>query len=129
MKMEGLNAGDDINVGMFAKGEKVSIAGTSKGKGFQGVMKRHNFAGGPGSHGSMFNRAPGSLGQGSSPSRVYKGRKLPGQMGDKRITVKNLTIADIRKEQNLMLVKGAVPGANGGYVIIKSNAPLVVEES
>ncbi len=128
LKMEGLNAGDDITVGMFAKGEKVSISGTSKGKGFQGVMKRHNFSGGPGSHGSMFNRAPGSLGQGSSPSRVYKGRKLPGQMGDKRITVKNLTIADIRKEQNLMLVKGAVPGANGGYVIIKSNAPVAVEE-
>ena len=129
LKMEGLNAGDDITVGMFSKGEKVSIAGTSKGKGFQGVMKRHNFAGGPGSHGSMFNRAPGSLGQGSSPSRVYKGRKLPGQMGNKRITVKNVEIADIRKEQNLMLVKGAVPGANGGYVIIKSNAPMVVEES
>ncbi len=129
LKVEGMNAGDDITVGMFAKGEKVSIAGTSKGKGFQGVIKRHNFAGGPGSHGSMFNRAPGSLGQGSSPSRVYKGRKLPGQMGNKRITVKNVEIADIRKEQNLMLVKGAVPGANGGYVIIKSNAPMVVEES
>jgi len=129
IKMEGFNAGDDITVAMFAKGEKVSIVGTSIGKGFQGVMKRHNFAGGPGSHGSMFNRAPGSLGQSATPSRVFKGRKLPGHMGDERVTIKNIEIVDVRKDQNLMLVKGAVPGSDGGYLIIQSKAPVAVEES
>ena len=129
IRMQGLNAGDDITVGMFTRGEKVDVTGTSKGKGFQGVMKRHNFGGGPASHGSMFKRAPGSLGQSASPSRVFKGRKLPGHMGDERVTVKNIEIVDVRKEQNLMLVKGAVPGANGGYIIIRSNAPVAVEEN
>ncbi len=122
--MEGFNAGDDIAVDIFAKGEKVSIVGTSKGKGFQGVMKRHNFSGGPGSHGSMFNRAPGSVGASASPSRVYKNTAGPGNMGAVRVTVKNIEIYDVRKEQNLMLVKGAVPGANGGYLIIKSALPV-----
>lgn len=129
VKMEGLNAGDDVTVGIFSRGEKVSIVGTSIGKGFQGVMKRHNFGGGPGSHGSMFNRAPGSLGQSASPSRVFKGRRLPGHMGDERVTVKNIEIVDVRKDQNLMLVKGSVPGADGAYLIIQSNAPVAVEES
>ncbi|MEW6601209.1 MAG: 50S ribosomal protein L3 [Nitrospirota bacterium] len=127
--MDGFNAGDEITVDIFAKGEKVSVAGTSKGKGFQGVMKRHNYKGGPGSHGSMFNRAPGSIGASSYPSRVWKNKALPGHMGDERVTVRNIEIVDIRKEQNLLLVKGAVPGATGGYVIIKSTAPVAVKES
>jgi large subunit ribosomal protein L3 len=127
--MEGLNVGDDVTVDIFAVGEKVSITGTSKGKGFQGVMKRHNFGGGPGSHGSMFNRAPGSVGMGAYPAKVWKNKRMPGHMGQDRVTVQNIEIVDIRKEQNLMLVKGAVPGANGGYLIIKSAAPVPVKES
>ena len=127
--MEGFNAGDDITVDIFSKGERVSVVGTSKGKGFQGVMKRHNYKGGPGSHGSMFNRAPGSIGSSSYPSRVFKNKALPGHMGDERVTVKNIEIIDVRKEQNILLVKGAVPGATGGYVIIKSASPVPVKES
>ena len=129
MQVEGFNAGDDITVDIFSSGDKVAITGTSKGKGFQGVMKRHNYKGGPGSHGSMFNRAPGSIGQSSYPSRVWKNTALPGHMGDERVTVKNLEIFDVRKEQNLMLVKGAVPGANGGYLIIKSKSPVAAKEN
>ena len=127
--MEGFNVGDDITVDIFSIGEKVNVVGTSKGKGFQGVMKRHNFKGGPGSHGSMFNRAPGSVGMGAYPAKVWKNKKMPGHMGQEKVTVQNIEIVDIRKEQNLMLVKGAVPGANGGYLIIKSAAPVPAKES
>ncbi len=91
-------------------------------------MKRHNYHGGPGSHGSMFSRAPGSIGQSAYPSRVWKNKGMPGQMGNERVTVKNLEIVDVRKDQNLLLVKGAVPGASGGYVIIKSDTAPVVKE-
>jgi large subunit ribosomal protein L3 len=129
IKMQDYNQGDEITVDIFSSGEKLSITGTSKGKGFQGAMKRHNFKGGPGSHGSMFNRAPGSVGQSASPSRVFKGKKLPGHMGMDRVTVKNVEIVDIKKEQNLMLVRGAVPGANGSYLLIKSDAPVAAKES
>jgi large subunit ribosomal protein L3 len=129
IRMEGFNAGDNISVDIFTKGEKVSITGNSKGKGFQGVMKRHNYKGGPGSHGSMFNRAPGSIGSSAYPSRVWKNKALPGHMGDEKVTVKNIEIFDIKKDQNLMLVMGAVPGPNGGYVIVKSEAALAVKES
>lgn len=129
LNMEGLNAGDSITVDIFSKGEKISIIGTSKGKGFQGVMKRHNFSGGPASHGSMFKRAPGAIGQGAYPSRVFKNRKMPGQMGNAKVTVKNIEVFDVRKDQNLILVKGAVPGANGGYVIIKSEAPVAAKDN
>lgn len=126
--MEGFNAGDDITVDIFARGEKVNVIGTSKGKGFQGVMKRHNFGGGPASHGSMFGRAPGAIGQSASPSRVWKGMRMAGQMGNARVTVKNIEIVDIKKDQNLMLVKGAVPGANGSYLVISSELPVAVKE-
>jgi len=126
--MEGFNEGDEIRVDIFQKGERVSVTGRSKGRGFQGVMKRHGFGGGPGSHGSMFNRAPGSIGQCSFPSRVFKNKRLPGHMGNTQITIKNLEIVDIKVDQNLMLIKGAVPGANGGYVVIKSDAPLPQKE-
>jgi large subunit ribosomal protein L3 len=129
LRMEGLNTGDSITVDIFSKGEKVSIIGTSKGKGFQGVIRRHNFSGGPSSHGSMFKRAPGSIGQSASPSRVFKNRKMPGQMGHEKVTAKNIEVFDVRKDQNLLLVKGAVPGANGGYVIIKSEAPVAVKDN
>ncbi len=129
IKMEGFEAGDDITVDIFSRGDRVSITGRSKGKGFQGVMKRHNYKGGPGSHGSMFNRAPGSIGQSAYPSRVWKNKALPGHMGDRRVTVKGIEIIDVRKEQNLMLVKGAVPGANGGYLVIRSEAPVAGGEN
>jgi large subunit ribosomal protein L3 len=129
LRMEGLNTGDSITVDIFSKGEKVSIIGTSKGKGFQGVIRRHNFSGGPSSHGSMFKRAPGSIGQSATPSRVFKNKKMPGHMGSEKVTAKNIEVFDVRKDQNLLLVKGAVPGANGGYVIIKSEAPVAVKDN
>jgi len=129
LHMDGFNTGDVISADIFAAGERLTIIGVSKGKGFQGVMKRHHFKGGPGSHGSMFNRAPGSMGQSSYPSRVFKNKKLPGHMGSERVTMKNIQIYDVRAEQNLILVKGAVPGANGSYVIMKSEAPIVTKET
>jgi large subunit ribosomal protein L3 len=117
----GLAVGDFVTVDRFAKGDKVDVSGVSKGKGFQGVMKRHNFSGGPGSHGSMFNRAPGSIGASSYPSRVWKNQKLPGHMGSENVTVKNVEIVDVKAEQNLLLIMGAVPGANGSIVAIKKD--------
>ncbi len=111
--------GDAVTVHLFQKGEVVHVQGTSKGKGFQGVMKRHNFAGGPASHGSMFHRAPGSIGSSSYPSRVWKNQALPGQMGNERVTVKGLTVIEVRPEENLVLIAGAVPGPVGGVVLIR----------
>ena len=117
--ISGLKVGEFVTVDRFAKGDKVSVSGVSKGKGFQGVMKRHNFSGGPGSHGSMFNRAPGSIGASSYPSRVWKNQGMPGHMGSERVTVKNIEVVDIRTDQNLLLIKGAVPGGTGTIVEIK----------
>ncbi len=117
-KMTGLNVGDKITVEIFSKGEEVSVTGFSKGKGFQGVMKRHNFSGGPDTHGSMFNRAPGSIGASSFPSRVWKGKRMAGHMGNERVTVKNITVVEIIPEQNLILLKGAVPGGENGIIEI-----------
>lgn len=117
--MSGLKVGDILKVGRFVKGDKVSVTGISKGKGFQGVMKRHHYAGGPGSHGSMFNRAPGSIGSSSFPSRVWKNKGLPGHMGSERVTVKNLEVVEVNIEKNLLLIKGAVPGAKGSLLEIK----------
>ncbi len=117
--MGDFKVGDMLTVERFKKGDVVSVSGVSKGKGFQGVMKRHNYAGGPGSHGSMFNRAPGSIGASSFPSRVWKNKGLPGHMGSERVTVKNLKIVDVKTEQNLLLILGAVPGSNGTYLEIR----------
>lgn len=108
-----------VHVGLFSKGDRVAVQGISKGKGFQGVMKRHHYGGGPASHGSMFHRAPGSIGSSSFPSRVWKNKGLPGQMGNKRVTVRGLRIVDVREEENLLLVSGAVPGKIGGLVLVK----------
>ncbi len=116
---EDLQEGQQIKLDIFSKGDCVSVSALSKGKGFQGVIKRHHFAGGPASHGSMFHRAPGSLGQSSFPSRVFKNKKLPGQMGSKRVTVKGLQVVDVRVEENVLLVSGSVPGPIGGTVVIK----------
>jgi large subunit ribosomal protein L3 len=117
--MSGLKVGDFVTVEKFAQGDKVSVSGISKGKGFQGVMKRYHYAGGPGSHGSMFNRAPGSIGQSSYPSRVWKNKGMPGHMGSEKVTVKNLKIIDVNTDQNLLLILGSVPGAKGSLVEIK----------
>lgn len=117
--MSGLKVGDMLSVEMFKKGDIVTVSGTSKGKGFQGVMKRHKFKGGPGSHGSMFNRAPGSIGASSFPSRVWRGMRMAGHMGNERVTVKNLRIVDVRPEQNLILIRGAVPGSINSIIEIR----------
>lgn len=112
-------AGDTIDVSVFAEAKQVDISGVSKGKGFAGVMKRHNFGGGRASHGSHFHRSPGSVGQASTPSRIFKGKKLPGHMGAEKVTVKNLDVVKVDAEQNLLIVKGAVPGAKGTLLTIK----------
>jgi len=114
-----LKAGDQVSVGMFADGERVDVIGTSKGKGFQGVMKRHNFRGGAASHGSMFHRAPGSIGASSYPSRVVKGMRMGGHMGDDRVTTRNLKVLRVDAENNLLLVEGAVPGGPNAIVVIR----------
>lgn len=111
--------GEVITIDSFDGVEKVNVTGTSKGKGFAGVMKRHGFGGGPGGHGSHFHRAPGSIGQCASPSRVLKGVRMAGHMGDERVTVRNLKVVRIDAEHNVILVKGAVPGGNNGLVMIR----------
>jgi large subunit ribosomal protein L3 len=117
---EAPKAGDQVLVGtVFANGDRVDVIGVSRGKGFQGVMKRHNFRGGAATHGSMFHRAPGSIGASSYPSRVVKGMRMAGHMGQDRVTVRNLKVLRIDVDNNLMVVRGAVPGANGGYVVIR----------
>jgi len=116
---EEIKPGDEFTLDIFQVGEKVNVVGISKGKGFAGVIKRWGFHGGNKTHGSMFHRRPGSTGCSAYPSRVLKGKKLPGQLGNKQITVKNLTIIESDKENNLLVLKGAVPGAKGGYVFIK----------
>jgi large subunit ribosomal protein L3 len=111
--------GDQVTVSVFAEGERVDVIGTSRGKGFQGVVKRHHFRGGRMSHGSMFHRAPGSIGASSFPSRVVKGMRMGGHMGHDRVTVRNLKVLKIDAENNLLLVEGSVPGSPGGYVTIR----------
>jgi len=117
-----LVVGDTVTVEAFEVGQKVKIAGTGKGKGFQGTIKRHNFASGPKSHGSHNKRAPGSIGASATPSRVFKGIRGPGQMGGKRVTQKGLTIVELLPEQNLMLVRGSVPGSKGDTVEVRTDA-------
>ncbi len=113
-----LEQGQTVTVDIFKKGERISVSGVSKGKGFAGVMKRHRFAGGPGGHGSMFNRAPGSIGASAYPSRVMPGKKLPGHMGDVNVTLQNIEVVDVRPDQNLLFVRGAVPGGENGLVLL-----------
>jgi large subunit ribosomal protein L3 len=111
--------GDEITVEAFEVGKKVKVTGVSKGKGFAGVVKRHGFAGGPGSHGSHFHRAPGSVGASAWPARVFKGMKLPGQMGNKKSTQLGLTVVATDPEQNLLYIKGAVPGSSDAVVFVQ----------
>ncbi len=117
-----LQVGETVTVESFAVGAKVKISGTSKGKGFQGTVKRHNFATGPKSHGSHNYRAPGSIGASAWPARVMKGIRGPGHMGDARITQRGVTVVDVIASQNLLLVRGAVPGAKGGIVEVRTDA-------
>ena len=114
-----LKAGDQVLVDQFKPKDKVDVIGVSKGRGFAGVVKRHHFRGGEGSHGSMFHRAPGSIGASSYPSRVVPGMRMGGQMGNGRVTVRNLEVVDVDVEDNVLVVKGAVPGPNGGYVLVR----------
>jgi large subunit ribosomal protein L3 len=118
----GANVGDKVLVDLFAVDDKVEIIGTSKGRGFAGFIKRHNFAGGRASHGSMFHRAPGSIGASAYPSRVIKGTRMAGHMGVERKTIKNLKVVAVNTEENLLLIKGSVPGPNGTVVVIKKKA-------
>jgi large subunit ribosomal protein L3 len=119
MDVEGAEPGQELNAEMFAPGDYVDIVGTTKGKGFAGVVKRHGFGGGRATHGSMFHRAPGSIGASADPSRVFKGTRLPGHMGSERKTVQNLLVWAVRPEMNVIMVRGAVPGSRKGYVLIK----------
>ena len=112
-------AGDQVLVSDFKPADMVDVIGISKGRGFAGVVKRHHFRGGEGSHGSMFHRAPGSIGASSFPSRVVPGMRMGGHMGDERVTVRNLEVIDVDTEDNVLVVKGAVPGPNGSYVEVR----------
>ena len=114
-----LKQGDRVLVDEFKPKDKVDVIGVSKGRGFASLVKRHHFRGGPATHGSMFHRAPGSIGASSFPSRVFPGMRMAGHMGHERVTVRNLEIIDVDTEDNVLVVKGAVPGPNGGYVVVR----------
>ncbi len=114
-----LKAGDRVLVDEFKPKEKVDVIGVSKGRGYAGLVKRHHFRGGDDTHGSMFHRAPGSIGASSFPSRVFPGMRMSGHMGTAKVTVRNLEIVEVDAEDNVLLVKGAVPGPNGGYVVVR----------
>ena len=120
-KVGDVEVGQSIKVDIFKKGDWVDVVGISKGKGFQGVVKRHHYAGGPESHGSMFHRHPGSMGASSYPSRVWKGKTLPGHMGAKQITVQRLKVIESRPDENLLFVRGAIPGAANGLIMVRKS--------
>ena len=114
-----VKAGDRVQADIFKAADRISVTGTSKGRGFAGVIKRHGFSGGRATHGSMFHRAPGSVGQSAYPSRVFKGTRMPGHMGAARVTVQGIRIVEVDAEKNLLYLRGAVPGPNGGYVVLR----------
>lgn len=116
-----LNPGDEVRADIFKAGDHVDVCGTSKGKGFAGVQKRHGFRGGPATHGSNFHRRPGAIGQSADPAKVFKGVGMPGHMGNRRITIQNLEVVDVNPEKNLIMIRGAVPGANGGLIMVKKS--------
>lgn len=116
---ENYEVGKEITSEIFQNGDYVDVVGTSKGKGFQGVVKRHGFGGGRATHGSMFHRAPGSIGASADPSRVFKGTKMGGQMGNVRKTIQNIQVWQVRPDRNLLLLKGSIPGSKNGFILIK----------
>ena len=116
---DSLSEGEQVLASLFEPGDQVDVTGVSRGRGIQGVMKRHGFSGGRATHGSMFHRAPGSIGQSSYPSRVFKGMRGPGRMGGDKVTVRNLNVIDVDAEKHTVIVTGAVPGAPGAYVVIR----------
>ena len=131
---EGVNEGEQVLVSLFEAGDQVDVTGVNRGRGFQGVVKRHGFGGGRATHGSMFHRAPGSIGQSSYPSRVMKGMRGPGRMGGDRVTVRNLRVIQVDADNHRLVVCGAIPGAPGGYVVIRKSVaprrqPMVVEDA
>ncbi len=119
--IDGVNVGDEIKVDTFVAGDKIDVQGTSKGKGFQGVIKRHGQSRGPMGHGSMYHRRPGSMGPTSTPGRVFKGKKLPGHMGRVTVTIQNLDVVKVDLDKNAILVKGSVPGAKGAILKLKTS--------
>ena len=119
--LEGVNVGDEIKADTFVAGDKIDVQGTSKGKGFQGVIKRHGQSRGPMGHGSMYHRRPGSMGPTSTPGRVFKGKKLPGHMGKVTVTIQNLDVIKVDADKNVVLVKGSVPGAKGAILKLKTS--------
>lgn len=119
--LDGINVGDEIKVDSFVIGDRIDVQGTSKGKGFQGVIKRHGQSRGPMGHGSMYHRRPGSMGPTSTPGRVFKGKKLPGHMGRITITIQNLDVVKVDLDKNAILVKGSVPGAKGAILKLKTS--------
>ena len=125
---DAVKPGDQVLVSIFADGERVDVIGTSRGKGFQGVVRRHHFAGGAATHGSMFHRAPGSIGASSFPSRVWKNKKLPGHMGNRRVTTEGLEVIEVRPAENLILVRGSVPGSPKGLVVIQKSKKWPAEK-
>lgn len=118
----GPNVGDTVSVDIFNESEIVNVCGTTKGKGFQGVVRRHGYAGGRGSHGSMFHRAIGSAGSNTYPGEVIKGKGMPGRMGGRQRTIKGLEVVKVDKERNVLMVRGAVPGCNGNYLYVLKNS-------
>ena len=119
--IDGVNVGDEIKVDTFVAGDKIDVQGTSKGKGFQGVIKRHGQSRGPMGHGSMYHRRPGSMGPTSTPGRVFKGKKLPGHMGRVTVTIQNLDVVKVDSDKNVVLVKGSVPGPKGAILKLKTS--------
>ena len=118
--IEGIKVGDELKADVFVAGDKIDVQGTSKGKGFQGVIKRHGQHRGPMGHGSMYHRRPGSMGSTSTPGRVFKGKKLPGHMGKVTVTIQNLDVVRVDMDKNVILVKGSVPGPKGAILKVKS---------
>lgn len=121
-KADTFNLGEVLTAKRFKQGDMLDVTGVSKGKGFQGVIKRHHKKGGPKSHGSTFHRSTGSIGQRTYPGKVFKNMKLPGHMGDKQVTIKNLELIEVRAEENLLFVHGSIPGANNGYIVVNNQS-------
>jgi large subunit ribosomal protein L3 len=117
-----VKVGDKVSVDLFAAGDEITVTGTSKGKGFQGVVKRHHFRGGAATHGSMFHRAPGSIGASAFPSRVLKGMRAAGHMGSETVTIRNVRVVRVEAGNNILVVRGSIPGAGGSYVVIRKKS-------